>query len=143
MNDLKKVGFGGGCHWCTEAVFQHVEGVVKVEQGWISSTKPYDKLSEAVIVYFNDTVSLEKLIEIHLATHSSKSSHSMREKYRSAIYFFEEEIKVCANKYLDSKEDSIITKILPFVAFKASRSAITNYYSLQLIITAARNKRYS
>ncbi|MGK0318036.1 MAG: peptide-methionine (S)-S-oxide reductase, partial [Granulosicoccus sp.] len=37
---LTKVGFGGGCHWCTEAVFQALRGVSFVNQGFISSTTP-------------------------------------------------------------------------------------------------------
>ena len=47
---MKKIGFGGGCHWCTEAIFQALNGVESVEQGWISSLNPYDTFSEAVIV---------------------------------------------------------------------------------------------
>ena len=39
MQNLFKIGFGGGCHWCTEAVFQSLKGVAKVQQGWIASTE--------------------------------------------------------------------------------------------------------
>ena len=88
---ISKIGFGGGCHWCTEAVFQSLKGVAKVEQGWIASFDEYDSFSEAVIVYYNETViSLETLIDVHLYTHRSNSDHSMRKKYRSAVYTFSE-----------------------------------------------------
>lgn len=76
-----KIGLGGSCHWCTEAIFQSLIGVLKVEQGWISSEKGNTSFSEAVIVYFDDSImSLNTLIEIHLYTHSCTSNHSMREK---------------------------------------------------------------
>ena len=60
----ERIGFGGGCHWCTEAVFQSLRGISKVEQGWIRSTPPHEKFSEAVIVTYDPKVmSLETLIE--------------------------------------------------------------------------------
>jgi len=87
---MAKIGFGGGCHWCTEAVFQALNGVQKVEQGFIRSDPPQDSFSEAVIVTFDSKIlSLETLIEVHLRTHASTSSHKMRGKYRSAIYIFD------------------------------------------------------
>ena len=43
---ISKIGFGGGCHWCTEAVFQSLKGVAKVEQGWIASFDEYNSFSE-------------------------------------------------------------------------------------------------
>ena len=103
-----KIGFGGGCHWCTEGVFQSIRGVTHVNQGWIQSNGTDDWFSEAVIVTFDpDEISQETLIEIHLLTHSSQTDHSMRSKYRSAIYFFdgaqEEEIK---NALLGLQEQS-------------------------------------
>ncbi len=87
---IDKIGFGGGCHWCTEAVFQSLMGVIKVEQGWISAEGTED-FHEAIILHFNsDIISLKKLIEVHLYTHNSTSNHSMRIKYRSAVYAFTE-----------------------------------------------------
>jgi peptide-methionine (S)-S-oxide reductase len=79
---LQKIGFGGGCHWCTEAYFQSLTGVDKVEQGWISSTAPDDTFSEAVIVYYNPAIiPLKILIAVHLHTHAATKNHSFRKKY--------------------------------------------------------------
>ena len=78
---MVKIGFGGGCHWCTEAVFQSLIGVETVEQGYIASEDDMTSFSEAIIVHFNqEEITLKALIEIHLFTHKSTSNHSMRSK---------------------------------------------------------------
>lgn len=127
------IGFGGGCHWCTEAVFQSIKGVLKVDQGYIASVNTNEHFSEAVLVIFDPTIiSLEILIEIHLLTHKSTSNHSFRKVYRSAIYYFEEkqvlEIKQIIEDVQINFNSSIITKVLPFKTFKPSREQIQNYY---------------
>ena len=132
-NKIQKIGFGGGCHWCTEAVFQSLLGIKKVEQGFISSVNENNTFSEAVIVHFDPTeISLKDLIEIHLYTHKSTSQHSMRSKYRSAIYHFSDEQAKGAEDILDEIkndfQDPIITKILPFCNFKESYELFQNYY---------------
>ena len=130
---LKKIALGGGCHWCTEAVFQQVVGVLKVEQGYVASKAKQSDDSEGVIVHYDSNkISLKSLIEIHLHTHQSTSNHSMRNKYRSAIYYYNENDKIEAlaslnNLRTDFKKE-IITKVLPFVSFKSSREEIQNYY---------------
>lgn len=133
MKILIKIGFGGGCHWCTEAVFQHLKGVEKVEQGWIASSDENESFSEAVIVYFYpEQIPLEVLVEIHLNTHNSTSLHSFREKYRSAVYTFSEiqkdEISAIIEALQPQFEYKIITKVIPFVSFKTSREQIVDYY---------------
>ena len=133
MDRSTKIAFGGGCHWCTEAVFQSLKGVYNVEQGFIASTENNSSFSEAVILQFDsDIISLQVLIEIHLRTHKSTSAHSMRDKYRSAIYYFSEAQKVEVETLLKAFQlefgNQLITKAYPFSEFKASREAIQNYY---------------
>lgn len=130
---LQTIGFGGGCHWCTEAVFQALTGVVKTQQGWIASEQPEEHFSEAVIVSYDaNHISLNDLILAHLHTHSSTSKHSMRKKYRSAVYYFESADAEQARQAIASAqmlfEDKIITLVLPFKAFKASPEKYQNYY---------------
>ncbi|MEO1030009.1 MAG: peptide-methionine (S)-S-oxide reductase [Bacteroidota bacterium] len=133
MAQHTKIALGGGCHWCTEAVFQALNGVEKVEQGYVASTGEHNTFSEAVIVHFNaDVISLNTLIEIHLHTHNSTSDHTMRAKYRSAIYTYSEEqfaeVRHLLNAFQNEFEGQLITKVYPFSEFKASREAIQNYY---------------
>ncbi|WP_179343987.1 peptide-methionine (S)-S-oxide reductase [Winogradskyella ursingii] len=128
-----KIALGGGCHWCTEAVFQSLYGVDRVEQGYIASIGEHQTFSEAVIVHFNtEIISLKSLIEIHLLTHNSTSNHSMRKKYRSAVYAFSKEQKAECERLLGNFQrdynDQLITKVLTFSKFRASREDIQNYY---------------
>ncbi len=128
-----KIAFGGGCHWCTEAVFQSLHGVAEVNQGWVASTDKNNTFSEAVIVHFNPLeINLKFLISIHLATHKSTSNHSMRKKYRSAIYVFSNQQKTESKTILaeiqKNTASQIITQILPFSKFKPSEAQFQNYY---------------
>ncbi|MBU2948765.1 peptide-methionine (S)-S-oxide reductase [Zobellia uliginosa] len=130
---MVKIALGGGCHWCTEAVFQSINGVDKVEQGFVSSTGKQNEFSEAIIVHYQPiTISLKTLIEIHLRTHKSTSEHSMRKKYRSAIYTFSDEqrkkAKAILKKLQPSFNEILITKVLPFNAFRPSLTQFHNYY---------------
>jgi len=133
MKNLNRIGFGGGCHWCTEAVFQSIVGVENVQQGWIASNGNNASFSEAVIVEYNASIiPIEVLIEIHLHTHNSTSDHSMRKKYRSVIYVFDENeesevvdvLKILQHKF----NNKLVTQILEFSEFKPSREVILNYY---------------
>lgn len=133
MNRVSKIALGGGCHWCTEAVFQLLIGVVKVEQGYVASTGENTSFSEAVVVHFYaDEIALKTIIEIHLYTHKSTSKHSMRDKYRSAVYTFSEAQAYKASQIIDDFQEEfsqkIITQVFPFSEFKASRESIQNYY---------------
>jgi peptide-methionine (S)-S-oxide reductase len=133
LKSIQKIAFGGGCHWCTEAVFQSIIGVEKVEQGYVASTGEHSGFSEAVILHFNpEIVPLKRIIEIHLYTHKSTSNHSMRQKYRSAVYAYSasqlESSKDIIDRFQPDFNFKIITQVYPFKSFKTSRDELLNYY---------------
>ena len=131
---MQKIAFGGGCHWCTEAIFQSLIGVGKVEQGWVSSTLPVATTpSEAVIVHFDASlISLDILTEIHLFTHNATSNHNFREKYRSAVYTFSKPQQLEAQRILEKKqklfEKPLVTKVYPFGEFRLNDEQYLDYY---------------
>lgn len=132
MDQYDKVGLGGGCHWCTEAIFQSLKGVKLVEQGWISAHEDR-AFSEAVIVHFSPIeMPLAGLVEIHLHTHNCTSRHKLRQVYRSAIYTFSmgqhreaENLLVDYQKDFDNK---IITRVMGFYGFRPNSEEYLNYY---------------
>jgi peptide-methionine (S)-S-oxide reductase len=133
MVQIKEIGLGGGCHWCTEAVFQSLRGVFNVKQGFVASEAPYDAFSEAVIVaYAPKEISLSDLVLIHLLTHESTAVHRLRQKYRSAIYTLDPEDEKDLEQIWDGLQLAfsapLITMVLPFKAFRPSNANFQNYY---------------
>ncbi len=129
---IQQIAFGGGCHWCTEAYFQSVRGVIKTEQGWVSSDAPHESFSEAVIVHYDPLIiPLPVLLSVHLHTHACTKNHSMREKYRSAVYVFGDDPAGVEQMIMDNQpdfEERIITQVLPFKAFRLNKAEQLNYY---------------
>ncbi|PKP63377.1 peptide-methionine (S)-S-oxide reductase [Novosphingobium sp.] len=131
--EAHETGFGGGCHWCTEAVFQSLRGIVRVRQGFIAADPPYDGFSEAVAVAWDPVrISLEDLVAVHLATHASTSMHKMRGKYRSAIYVHEPATAIAVRAAIErlghETGSAFVTEVLPFRAFRESDPRFRDYY---------------
>ena len=130
---MEEIGFGGSCHWCTEAIFLSLSGVAGVKQGWIASQERPEDYSEAVIVNFDPKViPLQALIAVHLHTHSSTSNHSMREKYRSAVYTFssvQQALSIGIIQALAQKfTEPLITEVVEFHSFRLNKPEYLNYY---------------
>jgi len=112
---MAKVGFGGGCHWCTEGVFQALRGVTQVEQGFLQSAAPADTWAEGVIVTFEPSViGLETLSEVH-AAETGKPVHTLvlpfagfkasDERYQN--YYRTDPNRPFCRRYIDPKLDFI------------------------------------
>ena len=130
--ELPTIAFGGGCHWCTEAVFAALRGVAEVRQGFVRAPAPDDAFSEAVwITYDPALIPLGVLVEIHLRTHASTSDHKMRGKYRSAVYATSDGQAGAARRILDrlAERDGLayVTRVLRFDGFRSSDPRFHGY----------------
>jgi peptide-methionine (S)-S-oxide reductase len=128
-----QIGLGGSCHWCTEGIFRSVVGVTNVEQGWISAAAPQDSFSEAILFEFDENViTLGDLIAIHLHSHSCTRAHSMRNKYRSAVYVFNSDQELACRQAVRNRQadfdNQILTEILYFKDFKLNSEEFLEYY---------------
>lgn len=148
---LEVATFGTGCFWCTEAVFQNVEGVEKVESGY-SGGKVKDPTYKEVcsgltghaeviqLTYDPKKISFDELLEIFWKTHDpttlNRQGADVGTQYRSAIFYHNEEQRQLAEKYkqeLDKSgafSDPIVTEITPFSVFYKAENYHQNYYNL-------------
>lgn len=104
-----------------------------MKQGWIASEGSAADFSEAVLVHFDpEVISVTTLIAVHLHTHSCTSNHSMRNKYRSAVYTVSDAQATGAWEILINLQtefdEPIITTVLPLKQFKLNKEEDLNYY---------------
>lgn len=105
--------FGAGCFWCTEAMFQRVSGVVKVESGYAGGHVKHPTYRDVCtgetghaevirLTYDPDRVSYEALLDVFWRAHDpttlNRQGADVGTQYRSAIFYFSEEQKVTAEK---------------------------------------------
>jgi peptide-methionine (S)-S-oxide reductase len=145
----EKAIFGGGCFWCTEAVYNELEGVIKVEPGYSGgndANPTYEDVcsgetghAEVVQIEYNpDIISFEQLLEVFFKTHNpttlNRQGADIGTQYRSIILYTNEEQKQIATNYIkrltDKKEYSapIVTEIKPLEHFYLAEKYHQNYY---------------
>ncbi len=130
---MARIGLGGGCHWCTEGVFQALRGVAQVDQGFLQSAAPWDAWAEGVIVTFDPAaIPIETLVEVHLRTHSAGGTYSPGGRYRSAVYTMAADqhapVDRVIARFAAETGQPARTKILPFAGFEPSEARYRNYY---------------
>ncbi len=110
-----------------------MRGVVSVEQGFARSDPPNGSWSEAVRIAFDPiAIPLRVLIEVHLRTHASTSNHTMRGKYRSAVYFGcemqSQEMCDLLDKLREGFNAPLVTQALPMKGFRLSDPRLHRYF---------------
>ncbi len=146
---IEKATFGGGCFWCTEAVFERVPGVTSVVSGYSGGLVPnptYQMVgtgqtghAEVVQIDFDpDKVSYEALLKVFWTTHDPTTLNAQGPdfgtQYRSIILYHSEDQKKAAQKvYQELKakrtyRDPVVTELVPFVAFYPAEPYHQDYY---------------
>lgn len=142
--------FGGGCFWCTEAVYQELKGVRSVTSGYSGGKKDnptYEEVSSGLtghaeviqIEYDPRQVSFEELLEVFWKTHDpttlNQQGADIGTQYRSVVFYHNEKQKKLAEEYKAKLDKSgafdapIVTEISPFTKFYPAEQYHQDYYA--------------
>mgnify|MGYP001791661960 CR=1 FL=1 len=149
-NNIETATFGTGCFWCTEAIFQQLEGVIKVTSGYSGGhvvNPTYEQVCNKTtghaeclnIEYDKSKITFDELLEVFWKSHDpttlNRQGNDSGPQYRSAIFYHNEAQKEKAEKYKAELNESgvfnnsIVTEITPFTIFYPAENYHQNYYN--------------
>ncbi len=142
--------FGAGCFWCVEAVFQQLDGVLKVTSGYSGghiANPTYEQVCSKTtghvevcrIVYDPKQISFDELLSVFWKTHDpttvDQQGNDHGPQYRSAIFYHNDEQKRIAEKYKEELNKSgawpnpVVTTIEPLKNYYPAEDYHQNYYN--------------
>ncbi len=141
---------GGGCFWCTEAVFKMLRGISKVTPGYSGGTTPNPTYAsvctgttghaEVVSVEYNPAeIKLEDILTVFFGSHDpttvNRQGNDVGTQYRSVIFYTSEDQKQVVEKFISdintsSKEGKpIVTEVLPLDIFYEAENYHHDYFA--------------
>ena len=146
--NIQQATFGGGCFWCTEAVFQEVKGVEKVVSGYSGGNVPghptYREIcsgltghAEVIQLTFDaNIISYEDILVIFMTTHDpttlNRQGADRGTQYRSVICYHNDEQKeiaeIVAKEIAPYYENPVVTEISPLDVFYEAEKEHQDYY---------------
>jgi peptide-methionine (S)-S-oxide reductase len=141
--------FGGGCFWCTEAVFKMLKGVSSVLPGYSGGKTKYPTYAEVSmgdtghaectkIEFDPSVISYEDLLTVFFGSHDpttlNRQGADVGTQYRSVIFYTTESQKKTAEDFIkkinDSSKDGkpIVTEVEPLTAFYEAENYHKDYY---------------
>jgi peptide-methionine (S)-S-oxide reductase len=141
--------FGTGCFWCTEALFQQLDGVISATSGYSGGhveNPTYKEVCEGTtghaeviqIVYDPKKITFDDLLEAFWQSHDptslNRQGNDVGPQYRSVIFYHNQEQKEKAEKYkaeLDKAkafDKPIVTEISPYSKFYVAENYHQEYY---------------
>ncbi len=150
MNKNEIAVFGGGCFWCTEAVFKMLKGVISVAPGYAGGTKPNPTYEEVYdgetghaeviqIEYDPSIVSFKTLMTVFFATHDGSSlnrqGNDVGTQYRSTILYTTENQKKEAESFIaelnasNAEGKPIVTEVKALEKFYPAESYHKDYFA--------------
>ena len=147
---LEVATLGGGCFWCTEAIYQDLKGIEKVLSGYSGGhieNPSYKQVTsgttghaEVIQVFYDPKViTFEEVLEIFWSTHDpttlNRQGADVGPQYRSAVFYHSESQKEKAGFYKNKLDESgafnkpIVTEITPFSNFYVAEDYHQNYFN--------------
>lgn len=148
--NIEYATFGGGCFWCTEAIFEQLKGVLKVESGYSGGSvkKPsYKEVctgntghAEVIHITYNPKeISFTDLLDVFFNTHNpttlNRQGADVGTQYRSAVFYHNKEQKDAANAMINALDksgvfdDKIVTEVTEFDTFYPAENYHQDYYN--------------
>lgn len=148
---VRQATFGGGCFWCTEAVFKELDGVEQVVSGYAGGNVPdptYRQVcagdtghAEVVQVTYDPArIPYEFLLEVFFRTHDpttlNRQGNDVGPQYRSVIFWHDEPQRAIAESVKQHLDDSgrfdapIVTEVVPFECFYPAETDHQDYFAL-------------
>ncbi len=146
---METIVFGGGCFWCTEAVFGRLKGVLSAAPGYAGGDKEnptYEEVSSGVtghaevikIDYDAAVISLEDLLTVFFATHDpttrNRQGNDIGTQYRSVIFYSTDDQKITSEKFIkklnesDDQSQPVVTELKPLEKFYQAEDYHQKYY---------------
>ena len=146
---LEKATFGGGCFWCTEAVFQQIKGIYRVTSGYSGGHVEHPTYRQICgkqtghaeviqIEYEPEVISFETLVEIFWTAHDpttlNRQGNDTGPQYRSVIFYHNEEQRRIAEMSKAEVattiwDDPIVTEISPLKNFYPAENEHQDFYN--------------
>jgi len=147
--DTDTATFGTGCFWCTEAIFQQLDGVIKSTSGYSGGQVANPSYKEVCtgntghaeviqVLYDPKKITYDELLEVFWQTHDpttlNRQGADVGTQYRSVIFYHNNEQKEKAEKYKAELNksgaftDPIVTEISPYSKFYAAENYHQDYY---------------
>jgi len=143
------VTVGGGCFWCTEAIFNQIKGIEKVISGYAGGNVPghptYKEVCSGLtghaevvqITYNSDEISFKEILIIFMTTHDpttlNRQGGDVGTQYRSVIYYQNKEehqvIQQVINEVQAYFDNPIVTEVSELPTFYAAEDYHQNYYA--------------
>lgn len=139
--------FGGGCFWCTEAVFLELKGVHSIISGYAGghTLHPnYDDIctgqtghAEVILIDFDDSqISFQQLLDVFFAIHDpttlNRQGNDVGTQYRSVIFYYNAEQQQQASDYINDLKAQgldVVTELSPMPTFYPAEEYHQNYFA--------------
>ena len=143
MSTQERITLGGGCFWCTEAVFLEVDGVLDVESGYCNGQvahPTYEQVCggnsghvEVVQLSFDpDRISLREVLAIFFAVHDptqlNRQGNDIGTQYRSGIYLHHPDQQAVAEEVLDEANQALGGRVVTEIALRHTYSRAEDYH---------------